>query len=356
VTDLPGAVVLTSTAVTGLVLALLLSVGAVHVVRRRRDHRDAARRAALTPLVYSLLDGEDPAAPLTDAPAVLDDVVLHLLPQLRGSDRQVLQDVLVSRGVVDRASHDLSARAAWRRGRAAMLIGATGSVRHTADLIALLADRSPDVRSAAARALGKAGDITAVLALLASLTTPRPLPSGIVGMALLDLGTPALPALRTALRTALGSAPARALSAGLLGLHGDVASAPALTAELDDADAPATVRRAAAEALGRIGAPQAADALCRVTVLATDPALRRVSAEALGRIGDPDSVHALVAGMAAADRGVRTACADALAAIGPEGHDRLDRLADLGGPAADDARAALDALAAQPRRLQAVAG
>jgi HEAT repeat protein len=354
VTDLPGAVVLTSTAVTGLVVALLLSVGAVHVVRRRRDHRDAARRAALTPLVYSLLDGEDPAAPLTDAPAVLDDVVLHLLPQLRGSDRQVLQDVLVSRGVVDRASHDLSARAAWRRGRAAMLIGATGSLRHTADLIALLADRSPDVRSAAARALGKAGDITAVLALLASLTTPRPLPSGIVGMALLDLGTPALPALRTALGS--GSAPARALSAGLLGLHGDVASAPALTAELDDADAPATVRRAAAEALGRIGAPQAAHALCRVTVLATDPALRRVSAEALGRIGDPDSVHALVAGMAAADRGVRTACADALAAIGPEGHDRLDRLADLGGPAADDARAALDALAAQPRRLQAVAG
>jgi HEAT repeat protein len=354
VTDLPGAVVLTSTAVTGLVVALLLSVGAVHVVRRRRDHRDAARRAALTPLVYSLLDGEDPAAPLTDAPAVLDDVVLHLLPQLRGSDRQVLQDVLVSRGVVDRASHDLSARAAWRRGRAAMLIGATGSVRHTADLIALLADRSPDVRSAAARALGKAGDITAVLALLASLTTPRPLPSGIVGMALLDLGTPALPALRTALGS--GSAPARALSAGLLGLHGDVASVPALTAELDDADAPATVRRAAAEALGRIGAPQAADALCRVTVLATDPALRRVSAEALGRIGDPDSVPALVAGMAAADRGVRTACADALAAIGPEGHDRLDRLADLGGPAADDARAALDALAAQPRRLQAVAG
>jgi HEAT repeat protein len=354
VSDLPGAVVLTSTGVTGLVVALLLSVGAVHVARRRRERRDVARRAALTPLVYTLLDGDETVESFANSPAVLDDVVLHLLPQLRGSDRQVLQEVLVARGVVDRASRDLRARAAWRRGRAAMLIGATGSVRHTPDLIALLPDRSPDVRSAAARALGKAGDVTAVPALLAALTTARPLPSGIVGMALLDLGTPALPTLRTALGA--GSAAARALSAGLLGLHGDVASAAALTAELDDVHAPAPVRRAAAEALGRIGAPQAADALCRVTVFAADPTLRQASAEALGRIGDPDSAPALVAGMAAADRGVRTACADALAAIGPEGRDRLERLADLGGPAAAAARAALDALASSARRLQAVAG
>jgi HEAT repeat protein len=353
VTDLPGAVVLTSTGVTGLVVTLLLCVAGVHVARRRRERRDAARRAALTPLVYTLLDGEEAVESLADAPAVLDDVVLHLLPQLRGSDREVLQDLLISRGVVDRAARDLSARAAWRRGRAAMLIGATGSVRHTPDLIALLTDRSPDVRSAAARALGMAGDVAAVLSLLAALTTARPLPSGIVGMALLDLGTPALPALRTVLGS--GSAPARALSAGLLGLHGDVASAPGLTAELVDVDAPAPVRRAAAEALGRIGDPQAGDALSRVTVLSSDAALRRASAQALGRIGDPRCIPALVAGMAAADREVRTACADALAAIGPEGRDRLARLGDRGGPAAGAARAALDALP-PGGRLQAMAG
>jgi HEAT repeat protein len=342
VTLLPGPVVLASTAVTALVLLLLLSVGGVHVARRRRERRDAARRAELTPLVYTLLDGEETARSLTDAPAVLDDVVLHLLPQLRGADRQVLRDVLVARGVVDRASDDLSARAPWRRGRAAMLLGATGSTRHPHALITLLEDRSPDVRSAAARAIGKAGDVAAVPHLLGSLTSPRPLPSGIVGMALLDLGTSALPALRTALET--GSAPARALAAGVLGLHGDVPATGALTAALDDEQSSPDVRRAAAEALGRIGAPQAAPALSRVTVLGGDPALRQAAAEALGRIGDPDCVPALLAGMAAADLRVRTACADALASIPPEGRERLQAVAASDGPAAGAARAALDAV------------
>jgi HEAT repeat protein len=343
----PG-MLLSSTVVTLLVVLLLLSVGGAHVTRHRRERRDASHRAALTPLVYALLDGEQTAASLADAPAVLDDVVLHLLPQLRGNDRQVLRDLLVARGVVDRAADELAARAPWRRGRAAMLLGATGSTRHTPDLVSLLEDRSSDVRSAATRALGRSGDIDAVPDLLAALTTSRPVPSGIVGMALLDLGTSALPALRTALES--GTAPARALSASLLGLHGDLPATAALTAALDDGWAPVDVRRAAAGALGRIGAPQAADALSRATVHAGDPLLRSTAAEALGRIGDPGCVPALVAGMAVADLRVRTSCADALAAIIPEGRDRLEDLAGSHGAAAGAARAALDALSPLPAR------
>ncbi|HEY0561502.1 MAG TPA: HEAT repeat domain-containing protein [Frankiaceae bacterium] len=349
-----GAVVVTSSVVTGLVVVLLLSVAAAHLGRQRRERRDATRRAALLPLVYTLLDGEDPDQDLADAPAVLDDVLLHLLPQLRGSDRQVLQDVLVARGVVDRASDDLTARAAWRRGRAAMLLGSTASTRHTPDLVTLLADRSSDVRCAAARALGKTGDVTAAPYLLSALTDSRPLPSGVVGMALLDLGTAALPALREALTS--GSAPARALSASLLGLHGDLPATAALTDAVRDGGAPVEVRRAAAEALGRIGAPQAGEALSRVTVLASASALRQAAAEALGRIGDPDCAPALVAGLAAGDPGVRAACADALAALGAEGRGRLQRLAEDDGPAALSARAALDAVALRSPRLQAVTG
>ncbi|SDF53658.1 HEAT repeat [Blastococcus fimeti] len=347
-TVVPGPVLLAGTGVTGLVVLLLLSVGGAHLARRRRERRDASRRAELTPLIYSLLDGEQTTRSLADAPAVLDDVVLHLLPQLRGSDRQVLRDLLVSRGVVDRAAEQVSARAPWRRGRAAMLLGATGSTRYTPDLVTLLGDRSPDVRSAATRALGKAGDVAAVPHLLAALTAVRPVPSGIVGMALLDVGTAALPALRAALDS--GAAPARALSAGLLGLHGDLPATAALTAALDDPGAPTDVRRAAAGALGRIGAPQAGDALSRATVLATDPALRSAAAEALGRIGDPECVPALAAGMSASDLRVRTACADALASITPEGRDRLRVLGALDGPAAPAARAALDAVSSGIRR------
>ena len=82
--------------------------------------------------------------------------------------------------------------------------------------------------------------------------------------------------------------------------------------------------------------------------------IRSAAAEALGRIGDPAGTPALVAGLAAPDLAVQTACADALVATGPEGRAWLEQLAAGGGPSAPVARGALDALAVRPRRLQAV--
>ena len=347
-----GVAALGSVAITALIVVLLLAVALSHAGRVRGEARDARRRAELTPVIHDLLDGEDVLPDVAGAPAVLDEVVLHLLPQLRGSDRKVLQDVLVSRGVVQRAAAALTARAAWRRGRAAMLLGSTGSTEQTPGLVALRGDRSPDVRSAAARALGKAGDAGAAPALLATLTADRALPSGIVGMALLDLGTEALPVLREALVT--GPPPVGALAAGLLGLHGDLSATPALGVVLRDGEGSLLVRRAAAEALGRIAAPQATDALAGVLAFARDPLLRRAAAEALGRIGDPSALPALVAGLAADDLVLRATCADALVATGPEGRTWLEQLAAGTGPGALAARGALDAVAVRPRRLQAV--
>nr|WP_243850416.1 HEAT repeat domain-containing protein [Modestobacter marinus] len=303
------------------------------------------------PTVHALLDDpaddadDDPAADpqLASAPRLLDDLVLDLLPQLRGSDRQALQRVLAARGVVGRAAADLTARAAWRRGRAATLLGSAAATEHTPALAARLADRSADVRSAAARALGKAGDPASVTPLLAALAGPRPLPLGVVGMALLDLGTPVLPALRTALTD--GSPAARALAAEVLGVHGDPAAAPGLLALLHDRWQPPEVRRAAATALGRIGSPQATAELTQLLATGPVPALQRVAAEALGRIGDPAAVPTLVSGLHATDPGVRAACADALAAIGDEGRGRLRVLAIGSSPAGRAALAALDAVA-----------
>src|SRR5215213_685970 len=182
-----------ATAVLGvLVVVLLVAVAAVHTTRaRRRARRLAAaeeNRAGLMALVHDLLDDGDPDA-VTAAPPDLDEVLLHLLPQLRGADREAIQTALTRRGVVARAAADLDARAAWRRGRAATLLGSTAGRDHLARLTALLADRSIEVRCAAARALGRVGDPAAVHGLLAALTTARPLPAGVVGMAVLDLGT-----------------------------------------------------------------------------------------------------------------------------------------------------------------------
>ena len=189
--------------VSALIVVLLVAVAGAHAARGRREARDDRRRRELTPLVHALLDDDpDPAVPapdVVDAPAELDEVVLQLLPQLRGSDREVLRAVLAERGVVHRAVTDLDARRSWRRGRAVTLLGAAAGTSHVAAMAELLHDRSADVRCAAARALGKAGDPAAVGYLLPAAAGPDALPHGVVGMALLDLGTTALPLLRDAL-------------------------------------------------------------------------------------------------------------------------------------------------------------
>ena len=340
-------------AVTLLVLA---AMGLGHRRRLRREQHEVRRRAELTPLVHTLLDDEDerPAPEVTAAPALFDELVLDLLPSLRGSDRDALQRVLATRGVLDRAARDLGSRAAWRRGRAATLLGSAAGTQHTAALVRLLADPDADVRSAATRALGKTGDVAAAEPLLAGLTAAPGLPRGIVGMALLDLGTPALPALRDALTT--GAPTAQALAAELLGMHGDLAATPALLATLADRSSTAPSCIAAAGALGRIGLPTATGALTGTLTTAQLPAVRRAAADALGRIGDPEAVVALTAGLADASPDVRAACADALAAIGDEGRGRLRVLSIAAGPAGTAARAALDVLALAPRRTREVLG
>jgi hypothetical protein len=340
-----------ATAVLGvLVVVLLVAVAAVHTTRARRLAAAEENRAGLMALVHDLLDDGDTDA-VVAAPRDLDEVLLHLLPQLRGADREAIQTALTRRGVVARAAADLDARAAWRRGRAATLLGSTAGRDHLARLTALLADRSLEVRCAAARALGRVGDPAAVHGLLASLTTARPLPAGVVGMAVLDLGTAVLPALRATLVT--GSPAARALSADVVGVHGDLAATAALVDLLADDRQPEDVRRAAATALGRIGDPAATDPLAQVLFDAALPLLQRAAAEALGRIGDPAGAPALLAGLTCPAREVAAACDDALVALGPEGSAVLADATARGGPLGTAAAATLDATP-QPGRLVGV--
>lgn len=339
-------------AVTGLVVLLLCAVAAAHLLRGRRRARDARRRRELTPLVHALLDDDPdddtPHADVVGAPAALDALVLELLPQLRGTDRQVLRQLLAERGVVTRAVADLSAHRSWRRGRAVTLLGSAAGADHVAAMAALLADRSPEVRCAAARALGKAGDPAAVAPLLRATRGGTGLPHGVAGMALLDLGTAALPALRDALTISRGNT--RELVTELLGVHGDATATPALERLLRDPAEELPVRRAAAAALGRIGSPTSTEPLVAALTSSADHRLQRAAAEALGRVGDPVATVPLLAGLAAPDVAVRSACADALARLGAEGRTALQEVAGGTGAAAPVARAALDELLAGPRR------
>lgn len=277
--------------------------------------------------------------------------VLHLLRTretriARGLRHRLAADLLAdpaAPGAADRAARWLHSRAGWRRGRAVAFLGGHGGPGDAPALVPLLSDRSLHVRCAAARALGRLGGADAVRALLAGLAGDHPLPAGVVGTGVLEVGPAALPVLRRTLDEAPG--PARALAAELLGLHADPLAGPALLRLLTDDGECADVRRAAATALGRIGSPQATAALLRVLSGDDDAELRAAAATALGAIGDRSAVPALAAGLA--DVGVlpatAAACARALADIAPEGRDVLRALAGSTGPRADFACAALDA-------------
>jgi HEAT repeat protein len=104
----------------------------------------------------------------------------------------------------------------------------------------------------------------------------------------------------------------RRAAAEALGQIGDPQATPALIQALRDEDF--WVRRAAAEALGQIGDPQATPALAQA--LRDEMWLVRLAAaEALGQIGDPQATPALIQALQDEDSDVRRAAARALRKI-----------------------------------------
>jgi len=209
-----------------------------------------------------------------------------------------------------------------------------------------LGDSDWDVRRAAAWALGDLGDPQAVPALsvwahagkdaardaLQTLGHPMlDLPQAVAQVAaqgawgvliraltctqvrevVVGLGAPAVPPLIQA----LGDSDwvVRRAAAEALGKLGDPQAVPALIQALGDSDS--DVRAVAAEALGAIGDPQAVPALIQA-LGDSGWDVRRAAAEALGKLGDPQAVPALIQALGDRSENVRFAAAWALGAIG----------------------------------------
>src|SRR5437762_323005 len=168
------------------------------------------------------------------------------------------------------------------RASAAELLGAAAHEPALPELTMLLEDRDPDVRSAAARALGKLGDPAAVPALLAALEGRRTVPAGVVTMGLLHIGPTAAASLVDGLDSRYSPA-ARAIAAELLGRLGGFQAADELIGALR-ADPDPGVRAAAARALGRMGVPRAVAPLEAVLIEEQVPAVRYSTTWALGEL------------------------------------------------------------------------
>ena len=203
------------------------------------------------------------------------------------------------------------------------------------DLVQALGDRSADVRSAAVRSLGRLSASGSAEALLALSAAGR-VPEAVVGEAILEIGTAAVPHLRDLLGHE--DARIRAGAVQLIGLLGSAGDAAVLPDRLRDASA--EVRAAAAGAAGRLGEETGMDALIG---LLDDraPFVRTAAARALGQIGDASAAEALLrvartdefdpasvaAGALARIDPARVRAAAAAPDAGPHLHEAADRLA-----------------------------
>lgn len=318
----------------GLISAVLALV--VIVARAARFVAGSAREARLAPHRLALLaiaagGDEDGAAAArlrsvrgSDWPAVRG-LAVGLLGKVRGEPAEELARLLDARGEFRRARSAVRSRRTIVRERAAWLLGFSRQPRDAVLLLPLLTDRSAGVRLAAARSLGSLGDAAAAAPLLAAVRPVRGrpgIPAAVAAEALLSFGTRAATAVSSGLA---GDDPTvRAVAAMVAAEEALSAVAPQLRSLLAD-DPVLEVRVPVARALGVAGGPEDVAGLAAQTAATQPPAMRRAAVQALGELGHPDAAPVL-AGLLP-DHDVRLAgyAGDALVRIGPTGVRELLR-------------------------------
>jgi HEAT repeat protein len=258
------------------------------LTRRARHRQDVEDR--LKPLALELLHaGIEPPAELSgEQKEALADLLGRYVRTVRGQTHDNVVGYFARQGIIDREIAVLAgARAAWRRGTAAFRLGDIGSDQAPPALIAALGDSDRAVRVAATRSLGRLRAPEAGPALVAAAADRRA-PAALVQWALLQIGPPVLPELRSLLVSPNERERAAALQ--LIALLGGPSDAGEAEARLRDSSA--LVRAQAARALGRLGSERNLIALLEA-LEDRIPAVRAAAAISLGYLRDPRALDAL---------------------------------------------------------------
>jgi HEAT repeats len=316
-------VLVTATVVLGAVIVF------GRALRRAGDRRRTRLAAPARRLLLALAAGDDEPENLSAlvglAPAAwraVEPTAVALLGKVRGEAHTALVTVFEQRGMGERALRDVRAARAIRRARAAEVLGNLARRDAVAPLVALLADKDPDVRAVAARALGRIAAPDAAGPLLDSLAGRRTVPPQTVAHAVMRMGAGAQDALAAALDHEAELV--RATAAEVLGLVGAITAANRIAVALRE-DGSLQVRERAAAALGRLGTRSALSPLLAVAAAGSAPTLRAVAARALGDLGAPSAAPALGALLSDAEHDVAHAAAYALLRLGAIGHRTLEQ-------------------------------
>lgn len=265
---------------------VVLVVRRVWLARRARIEAELERR--VQPLALRLVDNQPVEGLSPSEQVALADVLSRYARLVRGDARANIGRYFSGSAAYRRQIAGLRSRRTWRRATAAFALGDMAVADAVGPLLHALEDASREVRSAAARSLGRLHAERAAEPLVRQLAARR-LPPIVVADALLAIGDPVVPHLR--LLVSAPEAAVRAAAVELLGLAGGPSHAPDLAEALFDSDD--HVRAAAAGALGRVGARSATEAL-RLSLQDGSPVVREAAARALGAIGDPVALEDLV--------------------------------------------------------------
>ncbi len=300
---------------TAIILLLALIVVIRLILTRRRRWMDELRPSAETMIAFYLA-GDAPARGGGTARerAVLLDVSLDALSDMRGSERTRLVTLLERLGYLDQIIRGLGSRHRVTRRRAADMLATIAAGSAAPALAAGSADRDILVRTTCAAALSGVGGPEVVPEIIATAEYAAEAVPGAAALIVLGLGVhqpsalaallaadaaPAVRALAVAvaselrlaehsegLRRCLDSDALAADAARGLGLMGEVAAVPTLMAIATDKGRPLEVRTAATVALGRIGN---VSALCALEAQLSDRdwSLRTAAAQALHGLGAP---------------------------------------------------------------------
>ena len=325
------AAVALSLGITGL-LVLVLTQQVVHRVRRRANL--GLRPAYELVVAEYLVDEGAPGPPRPKgrrARAVLRQVALAALIELRGRERVRLTELLERTGIVEYTLDELGSRRCLTRRRAAEMLGEMRSVQAKAALLAGLGDADRAVRLGCARALAELGDEPAAQQVLAVAEAEVDFSPGAVSDVLLALAARKPSLLAEALSTTT-SIPLRRILTAILGELRLAEHTPLLRRALADEDDQVVARTA--RGLGLIGDDQSVPALAALLADGTrsDP-VKAAAAAALGWIGDAAAIGPLETALSSGGWAVKTAAAQALALLGEEGAEALGRVASGDRPA-----------------------
>jgi hypothetical protein len=270
----------------------MLMVVAIGVQRRRLAlHRQdyEARATRLRRHALDVIDGAEPDEAM-DGPdlEVLCELVGRYSRHVSGSGSRHATEYFDRIGVTAAHMAALESGIAARRAKAIVALGHIGALDAAPQIRRLLDDDDPDVRDAAAGALGRLRATCAADA-LAHAAAAGAIPRTTAAIAFHEIGPSALPALGRLADDE--DAAVRAIAIELIGLVGSAGDDAVPQRRLYD-DVPA-VRRAAVTALGRVAGREAA-ARVRETLLDPAPEVRAAAAHALGRIGGRAVVDDLV--------------------------------------------------------------